>query len=579
MIICVYKPIKINKNIDNYEIVEIDSIYNKGSYSSKVSYKCDNENCKTPNKIYTIDRGHLNEKRSKTVNDRIQICRSCQTTGKNNPRFGDNRTWDEILGKEKSDINKEIYRKKFIDNNPSKIPSILQKKNDNNMKKYGVNNVFQLDFVKNKSKETLLKKYGVEHPLKSEFIKNKAKETCLNKYGVEHPSKSEFVKNKTKKTCLNKYGVEFVSKVDEFKNKSKKTCSVKYGVSNFTKTEKYRENNFIISNDTNYIKYLDNGISLFRCHKEHNFEISSDNYHSRIKNNIPLCTICNPIGDSKSIKEKELFKFISDIYADKIIQSYRDLLEIDIYLPELNIGFEFNGLYWHSEQYKDKNYHLNKTNYFKEKGIRIIHIWEDDWNFKQEIIKSQIKNLLKLNKEKIFARKCYVKEIEDVKLIRKFLDENHIQGFVNSSLKLGLFYNEELVSVMTFDHFEGRKKMEEGGWNLSRFCNKLNTNVIGGAGKLLNYFIKNYKPKRIVSYADKDWSIGDLYYTLGFENIGSNGSDYKYIIDNKRVHKSRYRKSRLNTKLTESQQMQISCINKIYDCGKIKFERLLYITS
>ena len=208
----------------------------------------------------------------------------------------------------------------------------------------------------------------------------------------------------------------------------------------------------------------------------------------------------------------------------------------------------------------------SKTNYFKERGIRIIHIWEDDWIFKQNIVKSQISNLLKNNSNNIFARKCLVKLVS-IKETRTFLDDNHIQGFVSSKIKLGLYYNNELVSIMTFDSFEGRKKMEEGGYNLSRFCNKLGYNVVGGASKLLAYFIKNYNPTRIVSYADKDWSIGNLYYTLGFKNVGENGPDYKYIVDNKRVHKSRYKKSRLSTTLTESVIM-----NRIYDCGKIKFE-------
>ena len=239
----------------------------------------------------------------------------------------------------------------------------------------------------------------------------------------------------------------------------------------------------------------------------------------------------------------------------------------------MNIGFEFNGLYWHSDKFKESVYHLNKTNYFKDKGIRIIHIWEDDWVYKNPIIKSQILNILKKN-EKIFARKCFVIEV-DVKTTGKFLDDNHIQGKSNSVKKLGLYYNDELVSLMTFDNFEGRKKMEEGGWNLSRFCNKLNTNVIGGASKLLNYFIKTYNPSRIVSYADKDWSIGALYQTLGFENVGGNGPDYKYIVGGKRVHKSRYKKSKLNTELTESKQMELNGINKIFDCGKIKFEKII----
>ena len=266
-----------------------------------------------------------------------------------------------------------------------------------------------------------------------------------------------------------------------------------------------------------------------------------------------------------------LFTFISENYNGVIKNNYRDRYEIDIYLPELKLGFEFDGLYWHSEKFKEKNYHLDKTEYFKKKDIRIIHIYEDDWVYRSDILKSQIKNLLKLNLHKIFARKCIIKEVS-IKECKKFLDDNHIQGSVSSKIKIGLYIEEELLSLMTFNSSEGRKKMEDGGWNLNRFCNKCGINVVGGASKLLSYFVKNYDVKRIVSYADKDWSVGNLYEVLGFTNIGGNGPDYKYIVDGRRVHKSRYKKSKLNTTLTESQEMLKRNIYKIYDCGKIKFE-------
>jgi len=304
----------------------------------------------------------------------------------------------------------------------------------------------------------------------------------------------------------------------------------------------------------------------------HEFEINSDNYYSRVNGNISLCTICNPISKTSSFKEKDIYDFIKSIYSSNIIQSYRDGLEIDIYLPELHLGFEFNGLYWHSEKFVERNYHLNKTNYFKNRGIQIIHIWEDDWTLKKNVIKSQISNRIGLTKNKIFARKCQIKEIVNINESRVFLDNNHIQGYVNSIKKIGLYYNDELVSLMTFDNFEGRKKMEEGGWNLSRFCNKLNTNIIGGASKLFKHFIKEYNPSRIVSYADKDWSVGNLYYKLGFENINESKPDYKYIVNKSRVHKSNFKKSILKTELSESKQMDLNGVNKIWDCGKIKFE-------
>ncbi len=442
--------------------------------------------------------------------------------------------------------------------------------------KYGVEHYSMTDEFKEKVRLTNLKRYGVDNPMKVNSIKEKIKLTNLEKYGFEYSSQSTKTKEKSKISNLKKYGVDSYTKTNEFIVKSVSTNLEKYGVDNFTKSEQYRKDNLKIANDDYYIKYLGNNISEFSCNKGHNFKIHIDNYHGRIRYNTQLCTVCNPIGESKSIKEKELLEYIKSIYSGEIISSYREGLEIDIYLPELKLGFEFNGLYWHSNKFKEKNYHLTKTNFFKEKGIRIIHIWEDDYDLRKNIIESQINNLLGSSKG-IFARKCLVREIKDSKIISEFLNNNHIQGKVNSSLKLGLYFNEELVSLMTFDHFEGRNKMEEGGWNLNRFCNKCGINIVGGASKLLSYFIKNYDVKRIVSYADKDWSIGNLYEVLGFINVGGNGPDYKYIVDNKRVHKSRYKKDKLNledkTKTTELQEMTRRGIYKIYDCGKLKFEK------
>lgn len=464
-----------------------------------------------------------------------------------------------------------------------------------NKEKYGVEYYSQHPDRNDKVKKTCIEKYGVEHFSKSELFNEKVHKTNLDKfgfinpfmdterikgifkekYGVNHPSQLKEFNDKIKKTTFERYGYENILSSPIIQDRIKKTNLERYGNKVPMKCENIREN-LEIGHNKNYIKYLDDNTSLFSCDNgfNHTFEMTSDNYHNRIRSNIDLCTICNPIGENRSIKEKELLEYIKSIYSGEIISSYRDGLEIDIYLVELNIGFEFNGLYFHSNKFKEKNYHLNKTDYFKEKGIRIIHIWEDDWILRKEIVKSQIKNLFKINTKKIFARNCLVKVV-NIKESKKFLDDNHIQGKVNSSLKLGLYLNDELVSVMTFDHNEGRKKMEEGGWNLNRFCNKTGINVVGGASKLLSYFIKKYDVKRIVSYADKDWSVGNLYEVLGFTNVGGNGPDYKYIVKGCRVHKSRYKKSKLNTNLTESQEMTKREIYKIYDCGKLKFEKVL----
>ena len=474
--------------------------------------------------------------------------------------------------------------------NVMQLDSSKKKAKRTNISRYGTSNPNQLKSIKDRIKKTNLEKYGVIHPMLLDEFKDKFKSSIMDKYGVENVNKLDWVKEKIKKTNLEKYGVDNYTKTEEYKLRTREVCNSKWGVSNYTKTKEYRERtnktnvdkwgvevlshseefrkkNFIISNHPNYVRYMvDEKLNVFNCDcgHGHTFKIPSDNFYQRIGN--ILCTECYPISDSRSIKEQELFAFIDSIYKDDIIQSYRDTLEIDIYLPELGLGFEFNGLRWHSSVFKDRKYHLNKTNYFKERDIKIIHIWEDDWDFKRDILKSQIKNILSKSDNKIYARKCYVREILNTKYIRDFLNENHIQGSVGSVVKLGLYFGDQLVSLMTFNHSEGREKMGDGEWNLNRFCSLLNTNVIGGASKIFAYFVKKYDPKRIISYADKDWSGGGLYSVLGFNKIHETKPDYKYIINNQRVHKSRYRKS--YTGISESKLD----IPKVWDCGKIKYE-------
>ena len=252
---------------------------------------------------------------------------------------------------------------------------------------------------------------------------------------------------------------------------------------------------------------------------------------------------------------------------------------MDIYIPSHNIAIEYDGLYWHSELHKKSNYHLNKTELCKDKGIQLIHIFEDEWLFKKDVVKSRIQNMLGLTKEKIFARKCKIKDV-NIKDRDIFLDNNHLQGKVRASINLGLYYNNELVSLMTFN--KPRLGIGKGGdYELSRFCNKINTSVVGGASKLLKHFIKIYKPKEIVSYADKRWSNGGLYETLGFDLSHVNKPNYHYIINMKRKHRFNFRKHILKKQgfdtenKTEHQIMLDRNIYRIYDCGTITYKKRL----
>jgi hypothetical protein len=502
------------------------------------------------------------------------------------------------------------YCSKKCSNNDSELKEIkLYNLKKTSIDKYGFDNPSKSQLVKdkisesksnkdyheinNKMKKTMIEKYGVDNPSKLDIVKEKKKKTTRNNWQVENVFQSSEIKQKIKNILIKKYGVEHPLKSNIILSNIRKNNIEKWGVDNYTKTSEYKELMFEkyrsgkiktnLTTDINYVSYKGLGRHELNCDLglNHTYITNSHLFHARKNINIPQCLVCHPINDTASFKEIEIYKYIKQIYKGEIIKSYRSGLEIDIYLPKLNIGFEFNGLYWHSEIFKDKYYHLNKTNHFKEKGIRIIHIWEDDWNLRQDIIKSQIKNWLSLIDNKIYARKCEVRKIDNIDEYRNFLNNNHIQGYTSATLKIGLYYNNELISLMTFDHFEGRKSIPINEWNLSRFCNKLDYNVVGGASKLLKYFINNYNPTRIISFSDISWSNGDLYSKLGFSVSSISKPNYSYLIDKKRSNKQKWKKSNLvkmgfDQSLSESKIMEDNFgAYKIWDCGQIKY--VLYI--
>ena len=260
----------------------------------------------------------------------------------------------------------------------------------------------------------------------------------------------------------------------------------------------------------------------------------------------------------------------------------RDILngrEIDIYIPSLKLGIEYDGLRWHSEIFnKGANYHLSKTEECERQGIRLIHIFEDEWQYKRDIVKSRLLNLIGKTPDKIYARKCAIKEV-DSHTASKFLNENHIQGTCNSSYRYGLYYNDELVSIMTFGKL--RKNLgstdKDGYYELLRFCNKLNTAVVGGASKLFKHFLKENKPTNVISYADRRWSNGGLYEKLGFTLNHKSKPSYFYVVNDKRENRFKYRKDVLvkegyDSSKTEHQIMLERGIYRIYDCGCLVYE-------
>jgi very-short-patch-repair endonuclease len=482
------------------------------------------------------------------------------------------------------------YIKKSPDDKYRCNKCIIEIKKVRNIEKYGVEHYSMTKSFKEKRKSTILIKYGIDHYNKLSSFKEKIKTTNIERYGVEYVSQNKEIKSKSIKTNIERYGVTNPLQNSEILSKSLSTMNDRYGVTFSMQSNEIKEKIILGSSMTKKSMMMkkynileidyENNNYILKCDLcNDNYNITPHVFRMRTKQNTIICTHCNIIDDHTSGKETILLNLIREFYKDEIILNSRSIIapyELDIFIPKLKIAFEFNGIYWHSDIYKDRNYHKNKSDMCESIGVQLIHIWEDDILYKYNIIKSIIIN--KLGKaSRIFARKCSLR-IVDTKLSTDFLNKNHLQGAVGSAIKIGLFYNEELVSIMTFG--KKRKIMnsvdEENKYELLRFCNKLDNTVIGGASKIFNYFINNFNPIEVISYADRSHSNGNLYTKLGFNFISKTDPNYYYVIDGVRKHRFSFRKDILvkngfDENKSESQIMIERGINRIYNAGNLKF--------
>lgn len=498
------------------------------SYIAKLysNYKTDFDNLF--NKIGSEDLTYVNL----YLQDKLCKCKICGKTIKK-PRIYCSYAC-ENKGKDFSEINS---RKDYetIGKNISK----------------GLQNVdFEKAFLRRQ--ETRLKKYGDKNYTNRE----KAKQTCLEKYGKEsYCSTDEF-----KKIISEKYN----SKSDEEKwiahEKRIKTNIEKYGSPNnarihFKHKENFNksfiENNFI----KNKIFNLENCCAYFNIHATTAYQY------------LRLWDI-KYRKHSVSHSEINLFEWIPIENKISNIRSIISPYELDIYLPDYKLAIEYNGSYFHSQV--DKNYHKIKTDLCNSKGIQLLHIFDFD---DLDIWKSIILNKLGLSK-KLYARNCTLKELE-YREVKDFLIENHLQGTVSSSINLGLFYNEELVEVMTF----GKSRFDKNyDYELLRLCTKKGLNIIGGASKLFKYFTSKYKGS-IISYANRRFSNGKIYELLGFTKEHISSPNYWYTDGSEVLSRYQCQKHKLNSllenfdsELSEYENMTNNGYLRIYDCGNIVYK-------
>lgn len=422
---------------------------------------------------------------------------------------------------------RNTVKEKYGVDHISRSKDFNKKMNEAMKEKYGVENAAHIKGVKEKKKLTNLKKYGTEYPLESKEVRDKIKKTNKKKYGVENPFQSEEIKEKIKKTNKEKYGVECTLFAEEIKEKIKKTNKERYGVEYFCQHKK--------------------------CYEATHSRISKVN--KRFQEFL-----------SKSLIESELEFIIENVGYD--LKVGNTLIEIDPWFTHNSTVAPVFGK--KVGKVRPSNYHAEKTNFAKERGYNCIHIF--DWDNVDKII-----NLLK-NKEKVQARKCEVKEI-DKKIAKEFLENHHLQGSTREvEFACGLFYKGELVEVMTFGRPRYNKNYE---YELLRLCTDPIIFVIGGAGKLLNFFEEHVKPKSLISYCDLSKFNGEVYEKLGFEledrtlpvKHWYNPKTKRHITDNllrqrgyDQLHGANFGKGTSNEEL-----MKEHGYVEIYDCGQFVF--------
>lgn len=484
---------------------------------------------------------------------------------------------------------------------PLQSKEIQAKAKQTCLDKYGVDNLYKSEAVQDKAKQTRLDKYGdanynnrdkakqtcldhfgVESPMQSSEVKAKLEKTSIARYGTKHPLSSEQVKSKIRQTNLRKYGAEAITSTEYFKEKSKATLQLNFGVDNCQKdpnVSKRSVNRRINRADIFEKEHNCTNIGTIKSIYGQGFlvikdklTLYTDGQYTFVDNNDIQKIVDYTNTHTRSRVEDEIFEFIKSIYHGKVIHDDRSLikpLELDIYIPDKKVAIEYNSVYYHSQL--GKEYHLMKTEKCLEHGVRLIHIFEWEWLNNRDICESIIKSALGIYDDIIYARKCSIKEVPSHEA-RQFLDINHIQGKINSSYRLGLYFNDDLVQLICL----GKSRFKKDEIELLRMCTKLNTQVIGGFSRLIHHIPYT----TIISYLDRSKFDGNGYKKVGFEVVSKSSPSWFYIKNDKVMNRISAQKHKLQKLLgdkfdsnkTESQNMIDNGWLQVYDCGTIKMQ-------
>lgn len=500
--------------------------------------------------------------------------------------------------------SKEHMSELWKNRSEEEIDAIQQKMAATSMERYGVDNYSKTDACKKRVKKTELEKYGGHHAGNAE-VQKKQQQTCLERYGSVSYSSSEEgrkriseIKNArtpeeiqhsnelARKTCIERYNAPCYSLTQEYLDKCRQTSIEHFGEDHWTKTEEgkleirkhKRAKNFeskiklledkkhlVLLSD--YEEYLSADLVRYKCLRCGEEVLSPGT-------NIQTVVCPNCCRSGTSMMEKDVCHYVHSIYSGTVIENTRSVIapkELDIYIPDKNLAIEFNGAYWHSSAQKPKDYHLQKTLACREKGIRLIHIFEWEWMNNESVCKALIRSALGLNSRCIGARKCDIFEISS-ETYRMFLEEFHLQGAVNSPMRLGLFHDGELLAVAGW----GKSRFRKGEMELHRFCIKADVSIPGALSRLCSHS----GLESFISYVDLSHFNGTGYVKAGFKEIGISSPGYCWCRGPEILSRLQTQKHKLpellgedfDPELTEAENMELAGWMQSFDCGNLKME-------
>jgi hypothetical protein len=475
---------------------------------------------------------------------------------------------------------------KYGTENPNELEEIITRVKNTNLKKYGKTSYLATKKCREQAKEKAIEEYGVDHFSKADEIKKKAQDTSIQRHGDLFQRTTKW-KQKVKDVCMEKYGVDSVTKVEEFNDKRKKTLIEKYGVDFVLKNPEIREKaKSTLMKNYGVDSALRSPVIMERMKKTCREKYGED--HAMKSSDVKIRSMQSRLEKYGTLianlgkTQREITSWINslgfDFNPDILILEGK---ELDLYDPKQKLALEFCGLYWHSEnspEPRTRSYHHDKWRRCRDKGVRLLTIFDDEWRDRNEVCKSLILSKLGVFDRRLQGRRCEVREIPKDEM-KSFCELHHLQGANKLSEScFGLFHGDELVGAVDMGRHHRRKDSKEAV--LTRLCFKPGVQVIGGANKLFKACVewcRSNGVEKILSWSDNRYSDGGVYERLGFKKKADLPPDYYYVdMKNPKRRFSKQSQSKKQSQcpahLTELQWANERGLSRIWDCGKVRWE-------